>query len=252
MKKELYYWEELTLNEAFNRTVVNIHLRRQENNLKTFVLCGCSPKVGTTAISINLAIAMASSGWKTVLIDADLRKGQMNKRLAIKEQFEEERNLAGFLAGSANIHNIIAETNYDNLSYISGGDPVKDPIQLLCSTHMAELFEYLKSEFDYIIIDAPAPSAVVDTCILASQADDVVIVARWDHTTTEQINDTRTELEASGASIMGIIVNRMDERFYEHYFNSRWRPKKEKKSFIWKHKGRSEKRSEGKNEKTID
>lgn len=209
VEKELYRWDDLSLNDAFDRTVVNIHLRKQESGTKTLLICGCEPKVGTTTIAINLAIAMANSGWKTVLIDTDMRKAPSGKRLS-----DDKLNLVGYLTGALDVPDILCATNHDHLSYISSGKPTASPIQLLCDPRLPELIRRLKDYFDYIIMDAPAPRTAVDTCILASQSDSVILVSQWEHTTTSQINNTRAELESSGASIMGIILNRMENVYY--------------------------------------
>lgn len=221
MIKELYFFEELTLNEAFDRTVVNMHLYREKAENGTFIFCGCEPKVGTTALSINLAIAFANSGWKTVLIDTDMRKGQANKRLPDATAQEDFRHLAGYLAGDVALNDILTKTNHDNLMYITSGDPLLNPIQMLSSARLRQLFESLKSTFDFVIVDAPASSSVADTCILAQQAQNVILVAQWDKTTVEHIQKTKDEIESSGATIAGIIINRMGTEYYNHYMDRR-------------------------------
>lgn len=210
--KNLYRINNSALSDAFDRAVVNIHLRRQEAGSKSFVFCGCEPKAGTTTIAISVAIAMAASGWKTVLVDADMRKEGSYKRLA-----GEERNLAGYLAGDCAPEDILCSTNHENLSYISGGEPESNPIQLLCSSRMQELLDNLKRGFDYIIIDTPAPCAAVDASILGSLSDEVVLVAAWEQTSTESIRSTKNSLSAAKVGVMGVIVNRMEQKVYEHY-----------------------------------
>lgn len=209
--KRLYRWEDPAFNDAFERTVVNIHLRKQETGAKVFLLCGCGPQAGTTTIAINLAIAMAAAGWKTLLLDADMRKEAEFKRLS-----DNEKNLADYLRGQVEAAEILCATNQPNLSCISAGTPVVSPIQLLCSARMGELLDALKNDFDYVIIDAPAPCAAVDASILGALANEAVLVAAWERTTNRQIQSTRDELAAANVSILGLIVNRMEKWAYSH------------------------------------
>ena len=212
--KTLYSWNDQALNDAFDQTIVSIHLRRKQDENKTYIFCGCGPQVGATAVSINLAIAMARSGWKTVLIDADMRKAQSVKRLAEGARNGDKHNLAGYLSGGCEIADMISDTNYVNLSYIEGGNPRGSAIQLLCSSRLRTLLESLKNDYDYIIIDAPAPDEVADTCILAKQADGVVLVSQWNVTTMNQIQRAQRKLDDSGTSVIGTVVNRMDPHDY--------------------------------------
>lgn len=210
--KELYRLEDPAFNDAFDRTVVNIHLRKHETGARVFLICGCSPQTGATTIAINLAISMANSGWKVLLIDADMRKEAKYKRLS----HESDKNLAGYLLGNDTQSEILCGTNHQNLTYIAGGKPDVNPIQLLCSARMSDLLEEQKPLYDYIIIDVAAPCAAVDANILGALADEAVLVAAWNRTTTSEIESTLEELSPCKVSIMGVIVNRMNEWDYSH------------------------------------
>lgn len=212
--KELYRWDDPVLDQAFDRMVVSIHMCRQEKGSKVFLTCGCEPRTGVTTVAINAAIAMASAGWKTVLIDADLRKDGRYKHL--QENNTRGVHLAGYLEGNLAVEDILYGTNHDDLVYIPGGVTTKPPISLLCAPGMNTLLERLKEEYDYIFIDAPANGAAVDAGILGTLADEVVLVAAWDRTTVSQIAAARRDMEQSGAHILGIVVNHVEFASYNH------------------------------------
>ena len=80
-KLDIYKNQDYILNDAFDQAVVNIHIQKEQNGYKTYTVCGCEPGDGSTTVAINLAAALANSGWKTVLVDGDMRKKKGYKRL---------------------------------------------------------------------------------------------------------------------------------------------------------------------------
>ena len=78
-KLDIYKNENYILNDAFDQAVVNIHIQKEQNGYKTYTICGCEPGDGSTTVAINLAAALANSGWKTVLVDGDMRKKNADK-----------------------------------------------------------------------------------------------------------------------------------------------------------------------------
>ena len=85
---DIYRPKNETLNDAFDRLVVTIHHQNRMYNHKTFVITGCEPMVGTTTISLNNTISLAMSGFKTILIDRDIRKDGKYKRISDKDEKE--------------------------------------------------------------------------------------------------------------------------------------------------------------------
>ena len=73
-KLEIYKNDSFVLNDSFDQAVMNLHILKKQNGYKSFVICGCEAGDGNTTVAINLAAALASSGWNTVLIDGDMRK----------------------------------------------------------------------------------------------------------------------------------------------------------------------------------
>ena len=80
-KLEIYKSDNYILNDAFDQSVMSLHILRKQNGYKSFVICGCEAGDGATTVAINLAAGLASSGWRTVLIDGDMRKKNRYKRL---------------------------------------------------------------------------------------------------------------------------------------------------------------------------
>lgn len=206
MLKDIYQKNDQTLKDAFDRVVAEIHIHKQKENLKSFILCGCEPGVGNTTMAINLAISMANSGWKTLLIDADMRKGKEHKRL----NEETTDGLSDYLTDAEQYSDIIYATNYHLLDYIgSGGYSETSVVSRLCSSKMKDLLEKATQEYDYIIIDMPSLASAVDASILATQIDAVVLVTKHGSGKMKYIKDAKKKMEKAGANILGIIVNKV-------------------------------------------
>lgn len=193
------------INDAIDRIVVEIHLRKQRDGYKKIMISGCEPGVGTTTIAINLAISMAESGWKTILIDGDLRKATRYKRLNDKLEI----GLSDFLSGESLYPQTVYDTNHKNLFYIPSGGKITNPVSLLCSDKVDELLDQLCKNYDYIVWDMPSITTSVDPNVIASKLDGVILVSEYDKTDISSIRESRNILNKAGGNIAGIILNKI-------------------------------------------
>lgn len=200
------------VNDAYDRVIVEIHLKKQASGFKSFMFSGCEAGVGTTTLAISVAISMALSGWRTVLLDGDMRKGNQYKRL----NYDIEVGLSDFLTDEESYENIVYETNHENLHYIPGGYGAVNPVSLLCSSKTDELMRQLSKEYDYVIIDMPSVTSSVDANILAGKVDSTVLVAAHANTNKKSVRKAKEVLSKSGSNIMGIIVNKVEPSDYKH------------------------------------
>lgn len=209
-KKEIYRSNNQILNDAYDRIAAEIHIKKQQKGYKTFLVTGCESGVGSTTVVISLATSMASAGWKTVLVDVDMRKREVDKRL------NEDGNdgLSDYLRNEVDFKGIVTKTNYDYLDYISSGNHSQNTVSLLCSSRMIELLDELKKNYDYVILDIPAMTSAVDASVLATISDAVVVVAAQQKTTKRTLKNAVSQLERVDANVLGVVVNRVDEEEY--------------------------------------
>lgn len=209
---ELYRPNNGTINDAFDRLVVNIMHERKTNNSKSFVFTGCEPSVGTTTISINVAISLAMTGAKTILIDGDLRKETRYKRLS-----EDETGFTDILMADCEPEEVICSTNFPTLYYLPCGNTVDAPVGLLCSMNFDAFLQSLYDNYDFVIFDLPSVNAVIDSAVLASKVDATVLIAMQNVTTITQLKNARNELDKVDAKVAGIIMNAVDKAEYKNY-----------------------------------
>ena len=209
---ELYRPNNETINDAFDRLVVNILHERKTNNSRSYVFTGCEPGVGTTTISINVAISLAMTGANTILIDGDLRKDTRYKRLS-----EEESGFTDILMADCELEDVVCTTNFPALSYLPCGNSVDAPVGLLGSQNFDMFLEDLYDKYDIIIFDLPSVNAVIDSAILASKVDSVILTVKQNATTLTQLKDARNELDKVDAKVIGVIMNAVDKAEYKNY-----------------------------------
>jgi capsular exopolysaccharide family len=235
-KFNLYRHENQAVEDAYAMLTANVHINSSKKELRTFALTSCRPEEGKTSLAISLAISMAYSGWKVLLVDADMRKPTKAKRLSEGSRF----GLSDFLAGDVELTNAICETNVKNLMYIACGTDQQNPIGLLCSVRFSELVDKTQNEFDFAFFDTPALESVVDGAIVAASVDATLFVVKTGFTSLKSIARAKVQLNNMNANILGVVLNKVKKRDYRRYFSSynyfsntkRFFKQKAKKSFV--------------------
>jgi polysaccharide biosynthesis transport protein len=193
------------LSEAFRAlgTAVSIPSRP----VKTVLITSTQNGEGKTTTSLNLAQALAQRKVRVLLIDCDLRKGEVAKAIGI----DHGKGLTEVLSGEVDVPEVLCALE-PNLWALLSGRLLVDPVALLASQEMVELLARVAARFDFVIIDSPPVLAVTDAAILAALVDGVLLVAASGTTEPGGLIRTRRILESSGARILGMAVNKLDTR----------------------------------------
>lgn len=210
----LYHTSNATVVDAFDNVVANLCLQREKNGYKSFLLTGCEPGVGTTTVAIELSISLARTGWKTLLLDADMRKNPSYKRLSEGVTV----GLTDYILGKSAENGIVYDTNTEFLDYLPcGSTKDKNPLRLLYSHRMSKLLSIMNSSYDFVIIDVPALNSSVDPHILSAKADATVLVAALDGSSRKYLEEARERLIKDGANLIGVIQNKLSMAAYKDY-----------------------------------
>jgi polysaccharide biosynthesis transport protein len=193
------------LSEAFRAlgTAVSVPSRP----VKTVLVTSTQNGEGKTTAAINLAQALAQRKVRVLLMDCDLRKGGIAKAIGL----ENPKGLTDILTGLLDVSEALCALE-PNLWALSAGAVLADPVAALASQEMVRLLELVATTFDFVIIDSPPVLAVTDAAILAGLVDGVLLVAASGTTPRGGLIRTRRILEASGARILGMAVNKLDTR----------------------------------------
>lgn len=211
---EFYRADNQLMNDSVDRIIVQIYANNKKFGYKSLMLTGCGSKSGTTTISINLAIALSMSGWKTLLVDCDIRKGTIYKRLHEGIEF----GLSDYLVEKKGLKDIVYKTNYDLLEYIPSGS-IKDesPIHLLCSSPMEEFVQEIYDRYDYIIYDFPSLNIVSDAEIVLPSVDGIMLIAALEQTTKKQLADAKRKVDKYIDKYYGLVINEVSISQYKKY-----------------------------------
>ena len=184
-------------------------------------------------MAINLAAALASSGWNTVLVDGDMRKKNRYKRLSQNVTV----GMSDYLLNKTVIEDAIYDTTTDKLYYMPCGELIENPVRLLCSGRMNDLRDELEQRFDYIIYDMPAMEAAMDAKVLAVNADATILVSSVGKTSKKALVEAANSLAEVKANLIGTIVNKMDmdqykeiNEEYDYFQKERYATKKNGKN----------------------
>lgn len=213
---DVYNNKNQAVRDAYEMLAANIHINNIQKNIKTIVLTSCNPEEGKTSLAIGLAVAMANSGWKVLLIDADMRKPMVAKRLNKGVQL----GLSDYLSGRMALNEVISETNINNFYYLSSGTDLKNPISLISSNRFESLITKGHKEYDFVLFDTPALSSVVDGALLASKADATLFVVKMGFTKIPNLKRAKEKLENLNAKILGVVLNNVKKREYKKHFGS--------------------------------
>lgn len=183
------------------RTAIHFALSSAKNNL--IMISGPAPEVGKSFVSTNLATILAQSDKRVLIVDADMRRGYLNKYF----NQDNQPGLAEFLNGQRDIDSIIKTTEIPNLSVVTRGKSPTNPSELLSSSKFKEFLDLISDKFDHVIIDTPPVLAVTDGIIISQFAGVNLVIARYAKTQMKELELTINRFEQVGVKVNGIILN---------------------------------------------
>ncbi len=205
VKLEINEQENYRIKEAYRTLRSNIEFCGAGTQI--IAVTSCTPNEGKTSVAINLGVAMAESGKKVMIVDADLRKSVMVGRYktgAVKI------GLTHALIGQNPFTEAICKTNIKNL-YITFSGPVPpNPSELLGSELFKMMLESLRTTFDYIIVDTPPLGSVIDGAVIARECDGVVLIIENNAISYRFAQQVKGQLEKAECKILGVVLNKVD------------------------------------------
>jgi capsular exopolysaccharide synthesis family protein len=175
-----------------------------DNRPQSLLFTSASSGEGKTTIAINMARLLARSGFKVVLVDADVRGGGMNRLLGNQGQ----AGVLDYLRGEATAGAIVHPTEFEGLSVVPGGTHNEHAEGLFLRPKLAELVHELRQNRDFVILDGAPILASDDTALLAPFADAIFLVARPFHTHSRLVRQALDMLYQRQAKHVSIILNR--------------------------------------------
>ncbi len=198
--------------EAYNAIRTNILFALSQSDEKTFVVSSANEAEGKSTSAVNLAISFSQLGKKILLIDSDLRKPSVHKKLHIVNN----KGFSNVLVGFCSFDEAVNEIN-PNFDVLTAGSIPPNPSEILASNNVDKLLEELKTRYDYIIMDTPPLNIVTDAVVLAPKTSGIVIVIKDSYTCHDEFKSALSAVEFANARILGVILNSVDPKTSSKY-----------------------------------
>lgn len=190
--------------EAFRSLRTNIQFASVDRPLHTILVTSPSPEDGKSTVAANLGASLAQSGRKVALLDADLRRPQVHRKLGLSNRLG---MTSVFVESGLKLNGALQPTEVANLSALTSGNLPPNPAELLGSDKMFDILRLVGEQADIIVIDSPPVMAVTDAAVLAPRVDGVILVVKPGTTKLAACRQAVEQLQRVGAKILGVILN---------------------------------------------
>lgn len=198
--------------EAYKTIRTNLTFLLSSTDSKVFGITSSEAGEGKSTTSINMAIAFSQLGDKVLLIDADMRRSSVHKKLKIENNAGLSNVLAGF-----NTYEEVVNHISDTFDVITAGQVPPNPSELLGSARFKDLVETVGKEYGYVIIDTPPVDVVTDALVIAPQTAGLVLVVKDGVTQTESLYRVIDSAKFAGINILGAVMNATNSKQHGGY-----------------------------------
>ena len=212
-----------TFTEAFKILRTNVQFSLKLSQPKTLLITSSNAREGKTTISANLAISFANAGFKTILVDTDMRIPTIHKEFNLKN----EQGLSNYLNEEVEWPDVVHALPVENLSVLSAGLIPPNSAELLSAPRMATLVQEILSAHQIAIFDSAPVNLVADTQIISPLMDGVLVVVSSGSTRKIDIRKIRESLQY--ANVIGYVMNMLfknTESYYQYRYKNSYYSKR--------------------------
>lgn len=195
------------LSESYRAIRSNIGTFPRKGSVSTLMITSVNEGEGKTTTSANLAVTLARSGVKVVVVDADLRRPGLHKMLGLAM----EPGLTEALRG-ATVASVVQTVGDTHLHVVTAGAPWPDAVELIDSPQFTRVLDELRSLYDLVLFDAPPLAGIADARMLAAKVDATVLVVASGAVELKTARRMLRALDHASARVLGVILNRVPER----------------------------------------
>ena len=218
------------VSEAYRGIRTNLMFASPGRPPRSILVTSSQANEGKTVTTINLAVSLALSGSKVLIVDADFRKPGCHGPMKVAHEpglsnvLTGQCDLAAAVVRSPLFPNGNGSSNGHGLYVLPAGTLPPNPAELLGSGVMSSVLDQLGKQFDFVLVDSPPVLAVTDSIVIATKTDGVLMVVRGGEWGRDVVQRALSQLEAVRANILGVVLNRVDLKrggsasyYYRHY-----------------------------------
>jgi succinoglycan biosynthesis transport protein ExoP len=194
--------------ESFRNLRANLFFSAPAEQQGSILVTSPSGGNGKTTVATNLAISIALSGRRVLLVDANFRRASLPRIF----QGMRDEGLSNILIGQAHLDDVVTPTSVPGLDVLSAGPIPPNPAELLGSSYLRDLIIDARARYDQVIFDGPPVLLVSDAIVLAGAVDGVLLVCQYRLTSRGALQRTHSQLEAMNSRIFGAVLNKVETR----------------------------------------
>ena len=198
------------------RTSVQFTMMSARNNI--VMITGPTPGVGKSFISVNFASVLASTGKRVLLIDADVRKGYLQRYFGLGR----DNGLSELILDKLDISSAVHKEVVPNVDFIATGALPTRPAELLENPNFGKIIAEIAQHYDFVIIDTAPILTVTDAMIVAPHVGAIFNVVRGKQSTIGEIGEAVKRVRQSGNIVAGIVFNDLTIRMSSYSFGSKY------------------------------
>ena len=187
-------------------------------DVKTIAITSAYENQGKSFVSFHLAYSLSQVGKKVLLVDTDMRKSVLQRRMGLDGI---KLGLSEYLSGNAEIGQIIYDVGIPNMHVLFSGKLVPNASALLSAKWLEQLCEEVRGSYDYIIFDTPPICVVGDAAIVASMCDGVLLVIENGVTKKKILAQMKAEMDKVGANVLGVVQNMVGSKKDSSYYGKK-------------------------------
>jgi len=208
--------------EDKRKSIVSEKLRGIRSNImfshaeeiKSVLITSEKPKAGKSIVSANIAITYAQVGYKTLIIDGDMRKPTQHY------QFETSNydGLSNLIIGNSDFDKAIRSTRVKNLDLLTSGPIPPNPSELIASESFKKIFEHLQKKYDFILIDTPPIVSVTDAQVFLQYVPNCVLIIDAQKNNRSEVKKAKQLVEQANGHVIGAILNKTAQEKSSNYY----------------------------------
>ena len=209
-----------TLKESLRALKTNLQFCGDDK--KVILFTSAIPNEGKSTVVMDLARSLTDSKKSVLIIDADIRKSVLIGRMRAKTiDGREIFGLSHFLSGQKKMSDVIYVAEQTGMCMLFAGPTVPNPTEMLEKNYFAELIDFAREQFDYVLIDCPPMGAAIDAAVIAKHCDGAVMVVSQGSASSRAIMNVKRQLENANIPILGAVLNKVKMKkngYYGHYY----------------------------------
>ena len=203
-----------SIDNSAKTLLANIRFMSVDNPIRTVVITSAIPNEGKTFVASRLAMAMASSGMRTLIVECDMRRRSMARELGVHAT----HGIYSVMSGEVPLSEALVHVS-SRLDFLDAEPHIPNPSDLLNTHRFAEFVSAVRESYGYVIFDTPPVGTFVDAAVLGSHVDAVFMVVRERFTHHNEILRAAEQLKTANVALAGIVMNFCERQSSEYYYD---------------------------------